>query len=244
MDFTRVVVAANKIHIAFLKRLSSPEEHRAMWDSKKSASQVEAILNEEFKADGELDFIRKSYRKASPYLLKTFGLLDQLSRKKPLKFWLNDPEQYAYLKQLALAGRIRALRGDLNGKVTVAGIAAAARRMQIPMHILYFSNAEEYFHGYKPEFRASFRQMPVDGRSLVLRTISFWRNRFRWAEDSHLSTDRGFHYSIQPAEHFLAELAQEKIDVRDFYKTAYVDPKEYGLSYLGPLAEQKRNLAR
>jgi hypothetical protein len=82
--------------------------------------------------------------------------------------------------------------------------------------------------------------MPVDEKSLVLRTISFNRARFRWAEDSHLSTDRGFHYSLQPAQHFQKELILEKVDVRDFYKTAFIDPNEHGLSYLGPLAEKKR----
>jgi hypothetical protein len=240
MDFTRVVVAANKIHTVFLKRLKTPAEHRAMWDKKISTAAADKIFDEEFKDAAELAFVKESYRKASPYLKITFGFLDKLTKKRPYKFWLNDQEQYDYLKSLALNNRIRALRGDLNGDTTVQGIAAAAKQMGIPMRILYYSNAEEYFKGYKPPFKKSFSQMPVDGKSFVVRTISFNKGKFRWAEDSDLSTDRGFHYSLQPGTDFVEELKKEKVDVRDFYPTAFIDPKEYGLSFLGSLAEKKR----
>jgi hypothetical protein len=240
MDFTHIVVAANKIHTAFLKRLKTPAEHREMWDKKKSLVAVDKILDEEFKGNPELAFIKASYRKASPYLQATFKILDKVQKKRPYRFWLNDQEQYDYLKKLAMENRIRALRGDLNGEITVRGIAASARKMGVPMRILYYSNAEEYFRGYKPTFKASFGQMPVDEKSLVVRTISFDKTRFRWAADSELSTDRGFHYSLQPAAEFLEQLKLEKVDVRDFYKTALVDPNEYGLTFLGSLAEKKR----
>ncbi|MBX3723866.1 MAG: hypothetical protein KF713_18615 [Turneriella sp.] len=240
MDFTRVVVAANKIHTAFLKRLKTPAEHRLMWDKKKSAAAADKIFDEEFKGSDELPFIKESYRKASGYLIITFGFLDKLTKKRPYKFWLNDQEQYDYLKGLALAGRIRALRGDLNGPTTVTGIATAAKQMGVPLRILYYSNAEEYFKGYKEPFKKSFSQMPVDDKSFVVRTISFNKGKFRWAEDSDLSTDRGFHYSLQPATEFVEALKLAQVDVRDFYKTALIDPKEYGLSWLGSLAEKKR----
>lgn len=240
MDFTRVVVAANKIHTVFLKRLATPEDHRRMWDKKKSAAEADKIFDEEFKGNPDLAFIKESYRKASPYLMITFGFLDKLNKKRPYKFWLNDQEQYNYLKKLAQENRIRALKGDLNGETTVQGIAAAAKQMGVPMRILYYSNAEEYFRGYKPNFKKSFTQMPVDEKSLVVRTISFDKGRFRWAEDSNLSTDRGFHYSLQPGLEFVNELKKEQVDVRDFYKTAVIDRKEYGLSFLGSLAEKKR----
>ena len=240
MDFTRVVVAANKIHTVFLKRLATPEDHRRMWDKKKSAVEADKIFDEEFKGNPELPFIKEGYRKASPYLQITFGFIDKLSKKRPYKYWLNDQEQYNYLKKLAQENRIRALKGDLNGETTVQGIAAAAKQMGVPMRILYYSNAEEYFRGYKPNFKKAFSQMPVDEKSFVVRTISFDKGRFRWAEDSNLSTDRGFHYSLQPAAEFVNELKKEQVDVRDFYKTAVIDRKEYGLSFLGSLAEKKR----
>lgn len=240
MDFTRIVVATNKVHVAFLKRLATPQEHRAMWDKKKSAAAVDKIIEEEFSGSPEIPFIKESYRKASPYLMITFGFLDKLTKKRSYSFWLNDQQQYDYLRRLAQANRIRPVRGNLNGDVTVLGIGEAARKMGVPIRILYFSNAEEYFRGYKEPFRKSFGSLPVDEKSLVVRTISFNKGAFRWAEDSHLSTDRGFHYSLQPAQHFQEQLKLEKVDVRDFYATAYVDPREYGLSYLGPLAESKR----
>lgn len=244
MDFTRVVVATNKIHVAFLKRLKTPQEHRLMWDKKKSAAAADKIIEEEFAGNPEIPFIKDSYRKASPYLQITFGFIDRLTKKRPYKFWLNDQEQYDYLKKLALENRIRPVKGDLNGDTTVLGVGEAARKMGVPIRIMYFSNAEEYFHGYKPPFKKSFGSLPVDEKSLVVRTISFNKGKFRWAADSDLSTDRGFHYSLQPAQHFQEQLKLEKVDVRDFYTTAFVDPNEYGLSFLGPLAEKKRQAAK
>jgi len=240
MDFTRIVVAANKIHIAFLKRLKTPDEHKLMWNKKKSVVEADKIIDEEFKGSDELAFIKESYRKASPYLQITFGFIEKLSKKRPYTYWLNNQEQYDYLKKLALENRIRALRGNLNGDVTVNGIADAAKKMGVPIRILYYSNAEEYFRGYKEPFKKSFSAIPVDEKSFVVRTISFNKGKFRWAADSDLSTDRGFHYSLHPAQHFQEQLKLEKVDVRDFYKDAYIDPNEYGLSFLGPLAEKKR----
>jgi len=240
MDFTRVVVAANKIHTVFLKRLKTPVEHREMWDKKKSAAAADKIFEEEFKDAEELKFVKESYRKASGYLMITYGFLDRLTKKRPYKFWLNDQEQYDYLKSLALSNRIRALRGDLNGEITANGIAAAASKMGVPLRILYYSNAEEYFRGYKPNFKKSFGAMPADEKSLVVRTISFNKGKFRWAADSDLSTDRGFHYSLQPVREFQEQLKLEQVDVRDFYKTAVIDKNEYGLSYLGSLAEKNK----
>ncbi len=239
MDFTRIVVATNKIHVAFLKRLKTPEEHRAMWDKKLSAAAADKIIDEEFPEGAERKFAKESYRKASPYLMITFGFLDRLAKKRPYTHWLNNQEQYDYLKKLAQENKIRAVRGNLNGDTTVLGIGEAARKMGVPMRIMYFSNAEEYFGGYKPSFKKSFGSLPTDNASVVLRTISFWKEKFPWATDSDLSTQRGFHYSVQDAASFQAQLKLEKVDVRDFYAKAVLDPKEPGLSYLGALAAGK-----
>lgn len=239
MDFTRIVVATNKIHVAFLKRLKTPEEHRLMWNKKKSAAAADKIIEEEFSEGAERAFAKESYRKASPYLLITFSFLDRLAKKRPYSHWLNNQEQYDYLKKLALENKIRAVRGNLNGETTVLGVGEAARQMGTPIRIMYFSNAEEYFHGYKPSFKKSFGSLPTDNTSVVLRTISFWKGRFPWATDSDLSTQRGFHYSVQDAADFQAQLKLDKVDVRDFYAKAVLDPKEPGLSYLGALAEGK-----
>jgi len=46
--------------------------------------------------------------------------------------WLSDPALYRYVKAMMDAGRVRFLRGDLLGTVTVRGVADTARRLGVP----------------------------------------------------------------------------------------------------------------
>jgi hypothetical protein len=235
MDFTRVVVATNKIHAAFLKNTNTPAEHRALWERKNEKKAYE-IIEKEIK-DDDLKFIKQSYRKASPYLMISFKTIDKLTKKRNYTTWLQDQKYFDRLKNLAMNNRIRALRGDLNGNITVKGIAEAATKMNVPMRILYYSNAEEYFGrqfgGYKESFRKNFGLMPVDDTGFTVRTISFSKSKFVWADDSHLSTDRGFHYTLMSAKSFVNALnAPGKLNVTDFYKKAELDKTHRGLSFI------------
>ena len=210
MDFTRIVVAANKIHIAFLRKAKTPSEFRDLWSNSRSAAY--GILQREYGAQADHAFIRRTWRIARHFLQRRMKLLDLLTKKRGYRIWLNSIEDYEHLRSLALSNRIRALHGDLTGNVTVRGIAEVARNMKVTMRIAYFSNAEEYFkyqdktnniwRGYSKAFRANWGLMPFDDKSVILRTVSILNGRFPWPEDSEHSTDRGFHYNIMPALNF------------------------------------------
>ena len=218
MDFTRIVVAANKIHIAFLKEAKTPYEFRRLWakDSKEAAFD---IIQKEYGSQPDHEFIQKAWKVAGHFLRKRMKLLDFLTRKRQYKIWLNSIKDYNYLRSLALSNRIRSLRGDLTGNIAVRNIAQTAKKMQIVVRIAYFSNAEEYFkyyddkdkllRGYSNTFRESWRLMPFDAQSVILRTVSILKGKFPWPEDSNYSTDRGFHYNIMPAANFQRWLLNE-----------------------------------
>ena len=228
MDFTKIVVAANKIHIAFLKNAKTPDAFRYLW-SRKGKTKAYAIIQNEFKSVKDYPFIRKTWRVAKSFLQKRFHLLDQLTQKRGYTTWLHNLSDYEHIRKLALKNQIRALRGDLNGSITVRGIADAAKKMKIKIRVIYFSNAEEYFkvklkgdhfkHGYPTTFRTNWLAIPMDKKSTIIRTISFLKNIYKWAEGSHYSTDRGFHYNIMPGELFHQWLTHKKlVSVRSIIK--------------------------
>ncbi|HQP49495.1 MAG TPA: hypothetical protein PKX12_12240 [Spirochaetota bacterium] len=235
MDFTRRVVAANKIHIAFLKHAENPAAFRELW-KKKSYKTVEKILKDEYSQLPEYQFIRQTWNVGRQYIPWRFGSLDRLVKKRKYKIWLNDQDLYQRLRSLAQRGRIMAVRGNLNGPTTVLGVAETAKKMQVPIRIIYFSNAEEYMRTYSPQFRKNFTALPVDEKSKVLRTISVYQRLFPWSPDSILSSEKGFHYNIMPAGVFQSWLDQTpgKLNVVDIMRKGEVNRKD-GFSVVNAL---------
>ncbi len=248
MDFTKIVVAANRIHIAFMKNAPTKEEYRALWQLD-SAVKANEIIEKEYGNREDIAFIKQAYKTSGPYLRNSLKNFDKLVARRKFATYLSDQSQYEYIRSLALQNRIRPLKGDLTVGTTVTGIAEAAKKMGITFRIIYFSNAEEYFGSYPAGFRNAFVQMPVDDKTLLVRTIAFRRDKFRWAADSELSTDRGFHYNLMPFQLFQQKIDPAlpgKIDVRDLFQEAVIDPRDYGISYIGytpsdkPFAERIR----
>lgn len=87
--------------------------------------------------------------------------------------WLTDRGHYDYVREMFRAGRIVARNGDVTGERTMRAVGDAARRAGLPVRIVYFSNAEQFFR-YTPAFRRNMESLPTDDRSVVVRTI---RNR-------------------------------------------------------------------
>ncbi|HON78448.1 MAG TPA: hypothetical protein PK544_08165 [Spirochaetota bacterium] len=235
MDFTRRVVAANKIHIAFLKHAKTPQEFRELW-KRKSYKNVQKILKEEYSTLPEYQFIRQTWNVGRRFIPWRFGSLDRLVKKRNYKIWLNDQELYQRMRSLAQRGHIIAVRGNLNGPTTVLGIAETAKKMQVPIRVIYFSNAEEYMRTYSPQFRKNFSAIPVDDTSKVLRTISVYKWLFPWSPDSILSSEKGFHYNVMPAGVFQSWLVQTpgKLRVVDIMKKGEVNRKD-GISVVNAL---------
>src|SRR5690606_23381472 len=163
---------------------------------RRNAKKALEIINRDYGKSKELRFILQSYRKARFYQTKRFRFARGIAAKRNYKIWLNDQGLYQRIRTLAQKGRIRALRGNLKGPTTLYGIGEAARKMGVPIRVFYPSNAEEYklFRPYGPQFTKNLRNLPVDDRSLVLRTISIQRGRLPWADGWKGVSRVGFHY--------------------------------------------------
>ena len=211
MDFTGIVVAANKIHIAFLKEAPTPAEFRNLW-LRSGQARALAIIKAGYSNDRDYAFIVKSYRQARAFQTARFKFMDRVTRKRKYDTWLTSQDQYQHIRNLAMKRRIRALGGDMNGTVSLRGIGEAANKMGVKVRVFYPSNAEEYtiFWPYKKSFRNNIRSLPVDERSAVLRTISVRRHKLPWAAGWEGISRVGFHYNMQPLPSFQAWLAVER----------------------------------
>ena len=230
MDFTKIVVASNKIHIAFLKKAKTPKEFRYLW-SKKGKVRAYQIIDSEFLGRSDHQFIRKTWKVAHYFLQKRFLLLDKLTQIRKYTTWLHDLSDYKHLRQLAFKKKIRALHGDLNGDTTVQYIAKAAKEMKVKIRVIYFSNAEEYLkfksnegylhNGYSAIFRKNWLAIPIDQKSVVIRTISVLKGVYKWPEGSDYSTNRGFHYNIMSGKIFKEHLSHKgRVGIVSIMKTS------------------------
>ncbi len=241
MDFTRRVVAANHIHIAFLKSAETPDQFRKLWNVQ-SRKEAIKIIEDEYANHPDLAYFKNTWNIGRQYIPWRFSVVDRLVRKRNYKIWLNDQELYQRMRSLAQRGRIKPVRGNLNGSTTVLGIAETARKMRVPVRIIYFSNAEEYMKSYSPEFIKNFSSLPADDSSLVLRTISVQRWFLPWSPDSELSSDKGFHYNMMPVKVFQSWLTQmnRPFNVVDILKVGEIN-KADGVSFVSKLPEIKKD---
>lgn len=206
MDFTRTVVIANRVQVAFLKAAATGQEFRALWSTAGRDRALALIAEEIDPADAAT--ARKVYLWATPFVRRYFARMDRVREAYEYAVFYDDPEAYAYIRGLALDGRILPLEGNLIGATTLRGLGSAARKAGVKVRVLYLSNAEEYFpfRPYPNDFIENVLNLPVDGFSVAIRTVSLHKGRWPWAPGSRLLTTRGFHYGVQSLELFQAWL--------------------------------------
>lgn len=202
MDFDAVVVDVNRIHLFFISQAPTVADFRDFWDPANRETSLSLVL-ENFPAD-EHEKLRYAFGIAHrgwsgvPSRLQE---LDLMERRFNLSTFTNNPDDYEYLRTMVAEGRIQAVGGDLNGTVTMQNIARSARALDIPIRLLYTSNAEEYFR-YPPEFRDNIRALPGDEASLVVRTATSGAPRFGFPEGEKFPDDFPFHYNLQSLDNF------------------------------------------
>jgi hypothetical protein len=130
---------------------------------------------------------------------------------------------YRHLRKLAVTHLMVPRLGDLTGSSTLQEIAQAARTANVPLRVVYMSNAESWFR-YGQKFRKNLIALPLDHRSVVLRTV----------KSEVLAYPRGdiWHYSVQRGDHFAQHLGGRDYEAID---AAMLDaePAERGLSHIG-----------
>jgi hypothetical protein len=95
--------------------------------------------------------------------------------------------------------RVRSMLVNLNDAAGMQGISDVAKDLDVPIRVLYVSNAEEYWKSYENQFRANIAALHADDQSLLLRTKLLWE------------FNRDYQYIVQPLDNYRTWLADPEI---------------------------------
>ena len=135
-----------------------------------------------------------------------------------IPIFLTSQPVYDFIVSLHREGRVHPVRGDLTKDKTMASIAAAARKANLPIRVLYLSNAEQYFT-FKAQYRKNILGLPFDAKSVAIRTFPISKTSYR--------------YYIQPGSMFhqwMRSYAINNVRYMVQYRTAI--PNTKGRAYL------------
>ena len=168
VDFDQAIVDLHALYrVAFLEA-ATPEEFCALW-TKPNRQRFTALIEAAYADSSRPKAALRIFRQARSSVEWRLGKLKAHFAAVGTPSFATDPDDYAYVRQLFQTNRVIALRGDLTGRRTLADLAQRLTEQGRVVRWAYFSNAEQYF-AYTPSFRGNIMGLPVDERSLVLRT--------------------------------------------------------------------------
>ena len=168
MDYDSEVVNMHRIYAIFMRECQTAEELRALFTQKNTYKAGELLVNNAATKELGAKLVKTyaSHReRVATYLYHVANI--RVGQRHPS--WLGDPAAYSYIRGLVLNGRFLPVQGDLNGTVALKSIGETARALQLPVHIIYTSNAESFFK-YNPQFRDNLAALPHDEKTVILRT--------------------------------------------------------------------------
>ncbi len=189
-----MVVDVHAVYRQVFLNSPDPASFLQAWSAARRAD-VEAWITAAHGEASERDRVLRVYRVARNLIEWRLKSLRKACRAQKVPTFLDDPAQYAHLRDLFRAGRVFAVRGDLTGRSAVRGAAKALSDAGMTVRVLYLSNAEKYFD-FTKDYKANMRAIPFDDRSVVLRTAGGW--------DPEIAPDGLYTYLVQPASSFHA----------------------------------------
>ncbi|HOU53451.1 MAG TPA: hypothetical protein PLQ97_05930 [Myxococcota bacterium] len=172
LDFDQVVVDVHALYrLAFL-HAPDIQAFLSAWSSAR-APEMETWIREAYPAGEDQNRVLRAFRMARNLVDWRLRGLRKAYREQKVRTFLDDPDQYRHLRDLFLANRVVAIRGDLTGRQAVREVGRILREARIPLRIYYPSNAEKYFE-CSPDYRENMRSLPFDDRSVVVRTAGGW----------------------------------------------------------------------
>ncbi|MEM9192515.1 MAG: hypothetical protein AAGF12_25295 [Myxococcota bacterium] len=205
-----VLVQASETPEALLARFSAAEERRSL-----------ALLREGLSDHPERQQILNHWESRRGAWHSYLRRVARLERNGQPFSWLASSEMYNYTRNLFRNGRVIARNGDVTSPTTMRPVAQAAEELGVPIRLVYFSNAEQFFP-YTDAFKENMRQLGTDEESIVVRTI-----RHRSIE---IARDGRWHYMIHDFADFQSRLDTGAYD-RSFAFTA--DLLSAGPPFLG-----------
>ncbi len=170
MDFDQVVVDIHRIYGLFFRIADNPYSFIDMW-SPKHRKKSQTLLESAATSPEDLKALKRAFKHGQVAVYARLRRLRRQYRKEKMPCFVTDQDTYTYLAQLFRDGRVHMLRGDLTvPDGAMAGIGAALKKIQVPVSLIYLSNAEQYFE-FTPAYRANFLSLEFAQNAQVLRTF-------------------------------------------------------------------------
>jgi hypothetical protein len=198
VDFDPLVPIVHRMYGVLVPASATPEELVARFSAEQSDATL-ALLRERLAGDAQLEEIVGAYERNRE---RMHGYLTRVSRnvvRGVAASWLSDPALYARVRALHTARRVVARNGDVTANGALRAVGRAAVRLGLPVRVIYFSNAEQFFP-FNEQFRANFDGLPTDARSIVLRT-------FRERGAPYPPRER-WHYMVHPVDDMRARIRE------------------------------------
>ncbi len=189
VDYDGRIPTVHAVYEALVVASETPQDLVAKFAAENERSSIE-IIRRHHASDPDVERIVRHYTSHRDEWHRYVTRLSRLSEDGHRYTWLGDPTLYAWVRKLHQNGRIVSRTGDLTGSETVRNIGRVARALGLTIRIYYMSNAEQFFE-YTPGFVENMRSLPIDDRSVVLRTIRHRSipNVDRWHYMTHDARD-------------------------------------------------------
>lgn len=211
IDYDPVVVDIHAIYHALFAAADTPAAFRDLWRVEGKPQAIDAITTAATKPDARRRELL--YRRYRARIAKRLDAVIAGMTAAGVPSFLTDQAQYTYVRELVRAGRVRSLVADLTQTTGVQQLALAATKLAVPVRVVYLSNAEEYWNSLSASFRANILALPVDERSVVLRTLLTW------------DKNQDYRYNAQLARNYQQWLAQPWVrTIRDVVRRKEFDP--------------------
>ncbi len=173
MDYDPRVVALHRRLRALILHSETPEAFIARFAPEAQRDSL-AILDRVYAETPDLLALKAGFRANREELHAYYqAQLDRPPRGQPADFGWLRPDHYAYIRALYLQDRIIPIKGDLMGERTITAVATAVRAADLPLRIVYLSNAPTAWGGQiTPGYRRNLLALPLDDRSVVLQTTN------------------------------------------------------------------------
>lgn len=221
LDFDGEITATHRVVAAVFLAKATPEEFMAAFDEA-NVEALQALVRAHYANDPNVESLARTARNAGRHLFESMQMIRRRYNERRIPTYVTDAAQYEFVRGLVAEGRVFPVRGDLTADLAMLDLALAARRANLPVRLLYVSNAETYFE-FGPGYRRNIMAQPFDDRGVLLRTFH--------SNLPHPDGEPNYHYNIEAGPHAIAMMQRSSIDsVRTLLVRARTATNVRGLS--------------
>jgi hypothetical protein len=209
-DYDPAVKEVHELYRLFILASPTPTDFIDLWE-KESREKAFAVIDAAVADEDRASQLRYWYRSSWQRIRNRFVLVNKRMAKAGVRTFLDDQEQYDYVRMLLEQRRMRPMVVDLHADKGVLAITEATQRLGVPIRVLYLSNAEQYWKRYPKQYRTNVIALPFAEHGIVLRTLL------------SQSANVDYRYNVQPAANYQEWLG--KPFVGNVYQIVHKGPK-------------------